>query len=314
MKIDYFCFSVPDLNSTDYLISETDDENITWIKTQEKKLMDTAREHGMLILFDRTSKKFYFEQQEIDVKDKIIFPRSFIPYEKELLEELEENGAISLQTRSDLEGIENWPQKIQPIHRRVIQTSYEEFQLHAETYKSIFQTVFFKTAKKTHTHCILKFYGHVDIDGTKYFATKPILRNINLNDSVFLSEAFQPIKDVENNMSCKEYRAFIINNSLLSVSRSYVDYPTEVPKDVIDFLEEQIKKAANTQDFPSSYVLDVGEVFIDGKEVIDIIEYNPISSSGLEVCNLLVDAIISKKQPAHSFTKKFHRNHSYFKY
>lgn len=44
---------------------------------------------------------------------------------------------------------------------------------------------------------------------------------------------------------------------------------------------------------------------MDGKEVIDIIEYNSISSSGLEVCNLLVDELIKQEQSPHFVKKRF---------
>lgn len=94
--------------------------------------------------------------------------RSFILYEEELLAQLEEHGAISVQTRNDVKKIENWPQRIQPVYRKVIQTDYREFQLHVEDYKSIFKSIFFKTAKKTHTHCILKYCEFIDF-GEKNF-------------------------------------------------------------------------------------------------------------------------------------------------
>ena len=93
MKIDYFCFSVPCLGTTDYSISENDDENTIWIKTKEQELMDAAKANDMLIVFDRNTKKFYMNSEEIDIKDKVIFPRSFISTEKELLNKLEEKGA-----------------------------------------------------------------------------------------------------------------------------------------------------------------------------------------------------------------------------
>lgn len=99
-----------------------------------------------------------------------------------------------------------------------------------------------------------------------------------MEDSIFLSDVFEPIKDEKNNMDCKEYRVFVLNNALLSISRSYVDYPTKVPNEVILFVEDQIKKISSMSNFPSSYVLDVGQVLMDGKEVIDIIEFNSISS------------------------------------
>lgn len=128
--------------------------------------------------------------------------------------------------------------------------------------------------------------------------------NVSLEEAVFLSDVFESIEDEKNNMNCKEYRAFILNNTLLSISRSYVDYPTEVPSEVKTFFEEQINRAALIPDFPNSYVLDVGQVLIGGKQVIDIIEYNPISSSGLEVCNLLVYEILRKKQSSVQLIKR----------
>lgn len=76
MNIDYFYFSVPNLKSTDYII----DENTRWIKTKEKELMESAKENGLLIVFDRNTKKFYENFKEINIKDKIIFTRSFLPY------------------------------------------------------------------------------------------------------------------------------------------------------------------------------------------------------------------------------------------
>ena len=101
MKIDYFCFSVPSLGTTDYSISENDDENTIWIKTKEQELMNAAKANDMLIVFDRSTKKFYMDSEEINVKDKTIFPRSFISGEKELLNQLDKNGALSIQTKED---------------------------------------------------------------------------------------------------------------------------------------------------------------------------------------------------------------------
>ena len=198
MKIDYFCFSVPSLGTTDYSISENDDENTIWIKTKEQELMNAAKANNMLIVFDRSTKKFYMDSEEINVKDKIIFPRSFISSEKELLNQLDKNGALSIQTKEDLEIIMNWPQKIQPAHRKIIQTTYEDFQNNIEKYKSIFKNIFFKTAKKSNTHCILKYFGYIDLEGEKYFVTKPTLWNVSLKDFIFLSDVFESIEDDEN--------------------------------------------------------------------------------------------------------------------
>ena len=51
-------------------------------------------------------------------------------------------------------------------------------------------------------------------------------------------------------------------------------------------------------------MLDIGQVMVDEKEVIDIIEFNPICSSGLEVSNKLVEEIVKRKDKAKQFVKK----------
>ncbi len=304
MKIEYFCFSVPNLETTDDIINEDDDENTIWVKTKENELIESAKKNNILMLFDRSSKKFYVNGEEVDVRDKVIFPRSYIPYEEELLTYLEDNGAISIQTKEDTEKIMNWPQMIQPTHRKVIETTYKDFQENVEYYKSIFNNIFLKTAKKSNTHCILKYYGYINIKGEKFFYTKPTLWNLSLEDSILLSDAFESIDDEENDTNCREYRIFVINNTLVSISRSYVDYPTIVSDNVKSFALEQINKISSIEDFPNSYVLDIGEVLMDGKQVIDIIEFNPVSSSGLEVNNLLVDELVNRELPQKPLVRK----------
>lgn len=217
--------------------------------------------------------------------------------------ELEKCGALSITTKRDLEKIQNWPQIIQPIYRKIIVTNYKEFQLHSEDYKRIFAKLFIKTAKKSNVHCILKYYGFLQLGERNVFFTKPPLFNISNDNTIFLSETFDSIEDKENNMDCKEYRTFVVDSKLLSISRSYVDYPTDVPDKVETFVKCQIDKISSIPEFPNSYVLDVGEILMNNNEVVDIIEFNPISSSGLEVCNNLVEELVNQKS-TFQFVKK----------
>jgi len=92
-------------------------------------------------------------------------------------------------------------------------------------------------------------------------------------------------------MDCHEYRAFILNNTLFSLSRSYIDYLTEINHEIITFLNTQIERTIKIPNFPSSYVLDVGTINVNGQKRIDIIEYNSIIFSGLEVSNDLLPYI-----------------------
>ncbi len=193
---------------------------------------------------------------------------------------------------------------IQPVHRKVIETTYKDFQENVEYYKSIFNRIFLKATKKSDIHCILNHYGNIDIKGEKFFYTKPTLWGLSLEDSILLSDAFKSIDDKGNKINCGEYRIFVLNNTLVSIPRSYVDYPTIVSDNVKSFALEQINKISFIEDFPNSYVLDIGEILIDGKQVIDIIEFSPISSSRLEVNNLLVDELVNQELPQKPLVRK----------
>lgn len=304
MEIEYLCFTVPSLESSDDIVREEDDENTIWIKTKDKELRETAEKNNMCIVFDRTTKKFYKEKEEFDIQNKVLFPRSHIQYEMELLENIEKQGGKTIQTITDYEKIIFWPNFIKPVHRDVVVTSYREFIENADIYRKMFKEVFLKTAIKSHNSCVLKYFGTIEVNGKELFFTKPPLFGINSEDMIFLSETFEDIEDKENSVHTHEYRVFVYNDSLLSISRSYVDYETKVPNEVVAFAESQIKRISEIPDFPSSYVLDIGQVMMNEKEVIDIIEFNPICSSGLEVSNRLVEELLNRKEKRKQLVKK----------
>lgn len=304
MEIEYLCFSVPNLGTTDNIVCENDSENTVWIKTKEQELMNQAEIKNICLIFDRSTKKFYLNGEETNIEGKIIFPRSHIKYEQELLENIEKQGGISIETKADYDKIIGWPNFIKPLHRKIVVTTYREFIQNAETYKTMFQKVFFKTAVKSGTHCPLKSFGTIEIEGQKFFYTNPSLFGIKADDIVFLSETFEAIEDSLNEMDCKEYRVFVVNHNLFSIARSYIDYETEIPEKVIAFAESQIKRISKIKEFPSSYVLDIGEIFINGKETMDLIECNPICSSGLEIKHHLVEEILKRKNKPKQFVKK----------
>lgn len=285
---DYFCYSVPQRGESDLNIQDTDNENTIWIKTQEKKLISQATQLDILIIFDRTTRKFYKNDQEIDITNLRLFPRSFIKWEKDLIQAITLNKGLPITTLKDIDIITLWPQYTQPLYRQIISTTYQEFQQNWAKYKKIFPSIFFKTALKSSNSCLLNYYGEIELSGKKFFVTSPTLFDINPHDIVFLSSPFESIPDLENDMDCYEYRAFVVNNTLLSLSRSYIDYPTDINPAITAFVKEQIKRNTKIPNFPSSYVLDVGKIKINNQELIDIIEYNPISSSGLEISHSLI--------------------------
>ena len=293
MNIDYFCFSVPSLNTTDLIFKKSDDENVHLFKIKELELMQNAKRKHMLIVFNRQDKKFYDEFGRVDVKDKVIFPRSLIIYEQELLNALSSSLANTLETNEDALKIEKWPLYIKPLYREVIVTTFAEFRNNALKYKEYFKNIFIQTSKKSDIHFILKNYGYLDLGYKKMFISKPKI-NLRDDEQIFLSEAFKYVGDF-NNIDSNIYRAFIINKELISIARCHLRYKCFIPEEVIFFVNDLLKQINEVKDFPSSYTLDVGEMIIDGKRVIDIIEFNSLCSSGLELGNNLVKEITRKK-------------------
>ena len=123
--------------------------------------------------------------------------------------------------------------------------------------------------------------------GQNLFYSKPPIFNVKDDDEIMLSEVFEAIDDKENNMDCREYRVFVVDNKIHALSRSYVDYSTKVPARVTKYANSLVDQVKKLKVFASSYVVDLAEMEIHGKEVIDIVEFNPICVAGLEVDNNL---------------------------
>ncbi len=290
MNIDYFCFSVPSLNTTDLIVKKSDNEKICLLKEKELELMDMARERHMLILFNRQDKKFYADEEIIDVKDKVIFPRSLVMYEKELLNALASSLAMVVETNEDVIKIEHWPLYIKPLYREIVVTNFQEFKENALKYKEHFKNIFIQTSKKSDIHFILKNYGYLDLGYKKMFVFNPRI-NIDDKEEIFLSEAFNYVTDFNHNLDPTIYKAFILNKELLSIARVNVKYKESISDDVLIFICSLLKHIEEIPHFPPSYTLLVGEMIVDGKRVIDIVRFESLCSSSLEMGNNLMKEI-----------------------
>lgn len=285
MKIDYYCWTEKSLGISDWALAEYDDENMRWVKTQELKQIEKAQKQDKFIVFDRTTKCFYKNGKEIDIKDKVVFPRAFTYYEKELMTELERAGAKSLQTIEDYEKIINWPLMIQPEHRRVKETTYGDFAENYKQYRKEFgRRIFFKTVEKTSKTTIIK---SLKIYKNLIMVNPRVL--VNRKEKIIISKVFKNIPDFKNKMFKHEYRCIVLDGKISTLSRSYIDYPTKVPKEVCDFAKFIVEKIDKTAKFPKNYVIDLGQVRQGLKKYVDIIEFNPITCSGLEIGNSFVN-------------------------
>ena len=160
-------------------------------------------------------------------------------------------------------------------------------------YKELMPQLFFKTVNKGLR--LKNFdYGVETIGERSYFYTKPRIVNIYDNTPIMLSPMYKNIFDRENRTFKKEYRAFVVDGELYSISRSFLNYHVDVPQYVVDYANKKIEEI-NTTNFVKNYVLDITECIVNNKQVVDIIEANPICCAGLEVSNDLLNPIKPNK-------------------
>lgn len=296
MKIDYICYCVPEVGKTFYEISPNDNENVKWIKRTDLAQMQKAQKYGILVVYSLADQQFYKDGKPFDVSGKTILPKSVLFHELDLLKALDNTGAKSLNPLKDRLKVTKWPKYFQPMHRKAFITTYGEFKKNHKKYKEILGTVFLKTPEKSSQHYFLKFFGEFELEkGQKLFFTKPPIFDIKDEDEIYLSKQYGQIEDKENDMNCKEYRAFVVDGKILSLSRSYVDYSTKISDEVMDFAKRFVNCVSNTN-FPKNYVIDFGEMLVDGKKVIDVVECNSISASGLEVDHDIVEAVMQRNK------------------
>lgn len=296
MKVDYICYCVPEIGKTFYQPSPSDDENIEWVKRTDLAQMKKAAKNDFLIVYSCKDKAFYKNGKPFDVKGKTILPKVVLFREKELLKALDDAGANNLCSLQACQEVGRWPNYFQPVHRKAYVTTYGDFKKkHKKIKESFGENIFIKTTEKSSKHYFLDSFSEIDFGGEKFFYTHPPIFDMNDEEEIFISKEYFQIDDRPNNTNCKEYRAFVLDGEILSFSRSYVEKHVEIPDKVLSFAKSVVACVAKT-DFPKNYVIDFGEMLVDGKKVVDIVECNSISASGLEIDHDIVEAVLQKNK------------------
>lgn len=96
------------------------------------------------------------------------------------------------------------------------------------------------------------------------------------NDKFMISKKVNIDKDEIGRI---EYRAFIYKGNIMNVSRNTDTIYHKIPKDVLLFIENVIKKLP--KGFPTTFCLDIFSY--DNK--LDILEFNPLAASGRYLYN-----------------------------
>lgn len=227
-------------------------------------------EFEIFIYFDEDKDCFLdCNHKRIDIKGKKILIISDIFRLIDLLDVVDEFGGIPVNNIDDIENIKHWPQFVEAYHRDISIVKGEDFEdlsfltFLFEKY-GVNGSIFLKTVEKDF-HGVVTIIDIVEPDSPFRKAIK-----YHLQDEFIIS----PVVAIdEDKLGRQEYRAFIHNRTVTSISRPLHKTYHQVPEEIVHFINEVLAELPNG--FPNYFVLDVAS--IDKK--LDILEFNPIETA-----------------------------------
>lgn len=240
--------------------------------------IDYARSLGNIIFYDYNRDIFLDnDNNQIDISDMVIFPRSSIKESIRLLGAIKRHNGKSIISVEDYYKTLNWPYYIK-TKRNCIILSGSEIINNPKLLIDMFgyDKVFFKTKDKNFSG-IIDISNLLDLNSPFYLALKD-----HLDEDFIISQVVSIDSD---KYGLLEYRAFVIQGEVFNVSRIGNDLPNDIPNDVISKLKE-IVNYLKENSFSNSYVIDLF-IYIDkkGNRIVDVLECNPIIASGTYLYN-----------------------------
>lgn len=241
--------------------------------------IDRAKEIGAFIYYDEENDIFLdMDNREVNVEGLDVVPVSGLLQLPKMIEALSKQGASIPNSYDDILMIEDWYKYIE-TNRNLV--PFKGKNLEDDTFLSyLIETfgdqneVFLKTVKKDFNG-IVKVADLINKDSDLRQAF-----SYHLEDDFIISNKVNIDKD---NLGPLEYRAFIMNNRIMNISRITDEVYHSIPVDVLKYYQSILKELPS--DFPYSYVLDVFSH--DG--VFDILEFNPIEGSGKYLYNSIFE-------------------------
>lgn len=251
------------------------DSDLPW--EYSRKEMALSKNYNNGILYDNKTKNFMdFDRNSINIENKVIFPRTGGVQIYDVNEQIICNGGIPVVTNEQIRKIEDWPNfYLDDRNSRLIKGKYLIDLKVVEKIRNVYGNEIFLKTKTKNFSSVIPIELLLDNECAFY---KTILHH--LDDDFIISKKVDIIKD---NYGKKEYRCFIVNNEIYNISRftSFVFHSIE-PK-ILQKAQEVVENLKGI--FPDFYVLDLFEYQLNGKEYIDVLEFNPIHASGLYLYN-----------------------------
>ena len=239
-----------------------------------------AKDLGVYIGYDEESKKFYDKDgNEIDIKDKVILVRHGAYQVKDAIQAVIAAGGKPLNALEDFEKVLSWPNYVQT--KRTVDLLKGSQILDCPEYiinRFGSDKIFFKTKVKNYSQVI-----EVDELCNPDSAIRKAIEH-HKDDDFILSD----VLDIEYDTNgMVEYRGFVINNNLTSISRINDYLMGTIPYAVVQKMNSVVESLKNT-DFPKSYVLDICVCKNTNGYTLDVLECNPIECSGTYLYNTVL--------------------------
>lgn len=255
-----------------------------------EKEIEVAKKKGQAIFYNDVDGFKDSFGNKIDIKDKVIIPRTFIAQIADINEIIEQHGGLLAVSEIDYDTILNWPKYYKTKRKTIILSGEDLVQENtiSELEKAYGDKIFLKTKEKNFSD-VIPISLLKDKECNFY---KALLSH--LDKDFIVSSA---INILEDEFGFKEYRCFVLNDEVANISRYTKSVLHSVNQDILDRAKEIVAFVKGVM--PSFYVVDLFEYEVDGHKEIDVVEFNPIQASGLYLYNSAIDVsedILHKEQ------------------
>lgn len=237
-----------------------------------------AKAHGIFIELDLDSQLFFNDKKEaININDRLIFLRTDYEHILDAMICIERHGGILLENNIHRQAIKDWPNHYFTTRKmfciegiNVIQQDYSEdikFLLNNN------EQVFFKSLDKGFSSLV----NSIDlISGKLAIFDLTNKQGVVASQKYLVSEKVEIAKDHFGNT---EVRIVVFNNLVANASRYIHSLCHHVDQIFIDTAKRIVSSLSAKTDFPDNYIMDLGLITSSEKSYVDVIEFNPISTS-----------------------------------
>lgn len=202
---------------------------------------------------------------ELDINNKTIIPVSYIN-NNSFIDSIKRHGGVIINNIDNENIIRHWPNYYKTDRKLEIITGYNLINKVDELINKYGNKVFLKTLSKSYN-------GILDLNSLKNSNTLIYkVLQYYLNDEFIISEIIDIDKD---NIGNKEYRVFVLNNQILSISRCTEICLHSIEEEVYNKALEIVDKLKDTG-FLNTYVMDLCMY----NNNIDVVEFNCYMYSG----------------------------------